>query len=154
MTSFPPEWNLAYLALNALLLPGWALLILAPRSALTRRLVHSFVYPLAIGAIYIVSLSAAIFFGYSAEGVGFSSIDAAAALFDHPNGVITGWSHYVLFDIFVGAWISRDMLARPLPHWAMAAFLIPTYVFGPLGLFAYACYRTLRGEGLLADNGA
>jgi len=139
-------WNNAYLILNALVIPGWFLLIAFPKAELTRLLVHSIIYPLVIGIIYITSLAAATFFGVAAEGVGFSSLESVALLFDHPNGVITGWSHYLVFDLFVGAWIGRDAQRCGFSHLVAAPTILATYIFGPLGLVTYCIIRFTKNR--------
>ena len=147
------DWNTIYLAINLAVIPAWALLIFLPRSELTRALVHSILYPVAFGLVYAASLGAAMVFGVSAEGAGFSSIGAVAAIFDHPNGVITGWSHYLVFDLFVGAWIGRDAARLALPHLLVAPCLFFTFMFGPTGLLAYVLLRlTMRGKAGLAET--
>lgn len=146
-------WNTLYLILNALVMPAWALLLLLPRAHLTARIVHSALYPVVIGAIYAVSLAAGMVFGQSADGVGFSSLARVALLFDHPNGVITGWSHYLVFDLFVGAWIGRDAVRRGIAHIVAVPCLLGTYLFGPVGLLLYVVVRAVRGGGLsLAED--
>ncbi len=126
-----------YLLVNAGVMPAWALLILAPKSGLTKKLVHSGVYPIVYGLLYAVFLGLALFGGFADEGAGMSSLAGVTALFDHPNGVLTGWVHYLVFDLFVGAWIGRDALRKSIAHWKVAPILILTLMFGPLGLLSY-----------------
>lgn len=133
--------DLAYYGLNALVIPAWLLLLLRPGGALTRKLVHSHFYPFLIGGIYLGCLIAAVAFGQAAADTGFSSAAAAAALYDHPNGIILGWSHYLVFDLFIGAWIARNAVQYNLPHWRVAPCLLLTYGFGPAGLMLYLAQR-------------
>ena len=142
------DWNLLYMLINALVIPAWLLLLLAPGWRTTAMVVHSGIYPLAYGSLYTICLIASIFFGQSAEGVGMGSIAAVSALFDHPNGVIVGWSHYLVFDLFVGAWIGRDSRRRAIPHLAAAPCILASFLFGPVGLLAYMLVRISRGEGI------
>ncbi|WP_018148896.1 ABA4-like family protein [Henriciella marina] len=142
------NWNLLYTLINALVIPAWLLLLLVPRWRTTGLVVHSGIYPLAYGSLYTICLFASMFFGQSAEGVGMGSVAAVAALFDHPNGVIVGWTHYLVFDLFVGAWIGRDALRRGLPHLAVAPCILASFLFGPVGLLAYMLVRISRGEGI------
>ncbi len=137
------DWNQAYQLINALVVPGWALLIFLPRSRLTGALVHSMAYPAVMGAIYVAGLGAGIFLGQSAEGASFSSIEGVMAMFDHPNGIIIGWTHYLVFDLFVGAWIGRDAIRCNLPHLAVIPCLLGTFMFGPVGLLSYLLLRFL-----------
>ncbi|WP_425410642.1 ABA4-like family protein [Hyphococcus sp.] len=135
------DWNTAFLMINAAVLPAWFLLIFLPRSKLTAAAVHSAFYPAVMGAIYAGALGAGVFFGQSAQGAGFSSIEAVSAIFDHPNGVVIGWTHYLAFDLFVGAWIGRDAIRLAIPHAAVIPCLIGAFMFGPVGLLMYVLLR-------------
>ena len=146
------DWDFAFMAINAAVVPAWALLIFLPRSTLTTRLVHSVIYPALMGAIYIAGMIAAFAFGHSSGGVDFTSIEGVAAIFAHPNGVIIGWTHYLVFDLFVGAWIGRDAIRCGLPHLAIIPCLLGAFIFGPIGLFAYVLLRAaMRGKFSLAE---
>lgn len=140
-------WNTAYQIINLLVLPAWALLVFAPKAALTRTLVHSALWPLVMGAIYIGFLGAALFFGQSDPDMGFSSLTEIQALFKHPNGALTGWTHYLAFDLFVGAWIGRDALRNSVPHLLTVPCIIFSWLLGPIGLFLYILVRLVTGKG-------
>lgn len=142
------SWEILFVIINAVVVPAWLLLILGPQWRTTQLVVHSGLYPLVLGSVYAIGLIASIFFGLAAESAGMSSIGAVSALFDHPNGVIIGWAHYLVFDLFVGAWIGRDAQRRGMPHLAIAPCLIATFLFGPVGLLAYILVRLGRGEGI------
>lgn len=137
----------AYTAINLGVMPAWALLAFAPRAKVTQRLVHSFAYPVIYGALYSAFLIAAIFFGQSSPDAGMASIGGVSALFSHPVGVMTGWTHYLVFDLFVGAWISRDALSRAIPYWRVLPALFFTLMFGPVGLLIYFVIRLVSGRG-------
>lgn len=142
------DWNVLYMLINALVVPAWLLLLLAPKWQTTALVVHSGIYPLIYGVLYTICLLASMFFGQAAEGVGMGSIAAVSALFDHPNGVIVGWSHYLVFDLFVGAWIGRDAQRWELAHIAVAPCILASFLFGPVGLLAYMLLRLARGHGI------
>lgn len=135
------SWDTLYLLLNAAVVPAWGLLLFMPRAALTRKLVHSGIYPIGIGLFYLLCFLAAAFLGQAAEGFSFFTLDGVATLFDHPNGVLIGWSHYLAFDLFVGAWIGRDAARRNYPHLIVAPMMLFTYLYGPFGLLAYMVFR-------------
>ena len=63
------------------------------------------------------------------------------ALFDHPNGLIVGWTHYLVFDLFVGAWEVRDARRHGIPHLAVIPCLFFTLMLGPVGLALYLAIR-------------
>ena len=145
------SWEMGYSVINALVLPAWALLLVLPKSPITRALVHSMFWPVLMGTIYGVLLVAAMFFGLSHPDAGFS-FEGVQALFDHPNGLLTGWTHYLVFDLFVGAWIARDAQRREISHLSTIPCLIGAFLFGPVGLLLYAVIRFVSGKGFSLDE--
>ncbi|MCA2013380.1 DUF4281 domain-containing protein [Cereibacter sphaeroides] len=136
-----------YYLLHLPVLPAWALLIFAPQAALTRQYVHSGVIPLILGAAYAVLLFCGAVLGFAAPGAGMGSLAGVMALFSHPVGTLTGWAHFLVFDLFVGAWIARDAQALGLRHAGTVPVLLLALVFGPLGLFAHVLRRLWTGKG-------
>ena len=65
-----------------------------------------------------------------------------------------GWIHYLVFDLFVGAWIGRDAIRRAIPHWMVVPCLVVTLFIGPVGLLLYFLVRraTRRGGFLLGEG--
>ncbi|PWE28273.1 DUF4281 domain-containing protein [Pararhodobacter marinus] len=138
---------LLYYVLHLPVIPAWLLLILAPGARATRAYVHSGVVPVMLGPVYAVFLFCGAVLGFSAEGAGMGSLEGVTALFSHPVGVLTGWAHFIVFDLFVGAWIARDAARLGMGHSASVPILILTLVFGPLGLVAHILRRVAGGHG-------
>ncbi len=130
-----------FAACNFGVLPFWALLVLAPRARATELLVHRPVVPAALGVVYGVLLFSG---GEPPEGANMTSLAGVTALFTSPSAVTAGWIHYLIFDLFIGAWQSRDALRRGIPHWLVAPCLLFTLALGPLGLLAYLAVRFAR----------
>ena len=137
-----------YLLLHLPVLPAWVLLIVAPDASLTRRYVHSGLIPLLMAAAYAALLFTGMVLGQSAEGAGMGSLAGVMALLSHPVGALTGWAHFLAFDLFVGAWIARDARALGMGHAGTVPCLLLTLVFGPLGLAAHLLRRLATGRGL------
>jgi hypothetical protein len=140
-------YETVYTIINLGVLPAWLLLALAPGAQVTRMIVHSGLYPLIIGVFYIVTLSMTLFFGMGAEGGNFNSAAGVSQLFSHPLGILVGWSHYLVFDLFVGSWEARDAQRRGVPHWMLVPCLFFTLMFGPVGLLLYLVLRMASGKG-------
>ena len=68
------------------------------------------------------------------------------ALFSHPVGLLTGWVHFLAFDLFVGAWIARDARRIGLSRWIVTPALILTFLFGPVGLLIHLLARKVSGK--------
>lgn len=111
-------------ALTLFMLLPWALLLVLPRWQGTQLLVHSVAMPVALGLLYTYFFATGAFFGGSLpEGAGFGSLDGVMVFFTSPEAVLAGWIHYLVFDLFIGAWIVRDAGARGVPHLAVVPIL-------------------------------
>jgi hypothetical protein len=132
------------------ILPGWLLLILAPRWRYTARLVGAVLLPGLLGILYVTLIAAR--WG-SAEG-GFSSLADVGLLFADPYMLLAGWVHYLAFDLFVGAWEVRDSQRLGIPHLMVVPCLVLSFLFGPAGLLLYGILRAVRCRRLLVDEAA
>ena len=128
-------------------MPAWALLILAPHWRGTKAIVHSMLYPLLLGGVYIAGLIGTMFMGMGAEGANFTTIAGVRQIFASDMGVVVGWAHYLVFDLFVGAWIVRDSTRRGINHLAIVPCLLFTFMLGPIGLLMYVALRKFTGKG-------
>ena len=139
-----------FLVANNSVVPAWLLLVLAPTWRWTARLVHSGV-PAAILVPLYVWL---IFFDTPGpEGASFFSLHGVMNIFTTPRTVIGCWVHYLVFDLFVGAWIARDARRLAIPHLLVAPLLVLTLLFGPVGLATYLVLRyVLRRRATLVET--
>jgi hypothetical protein len=119
---------------NTSVLPCWILLLAAPGWKWTQRICTLYV-PLVLGCLYAWLLSGGLGNG------DFSSLSGVMELFREPRAVFAGWVHYLVFDLFTGAWEGRDAREIGLPRWAVAPCQVLTFLFGPLGLLAYLLLR-------------
>lgn len=130
-----------FTAVNATIIPFWLLLLFAPHSKPTNILVHSGVVPLLFGVIYIFYFVTSFILG-SPEGASMNSIAGLQIAFSDPRTLVAAWVHYLVFDLFVGAWLVRDARREGIHHVAIVIPLLLTFMAGPLGL---ALYIALRG---------
>jgi hypothetical protein len=141
------DYGTYYSVINYLVMPAWLLLAFLPQHAVTQKLVHSGIYPVIFGLFYLVLWVRALAFGESAEGGGFATLDTIMVAFSHPNVSLMGWAHYLVFDLFVGAWIGRDSAARGVNHFFVVPCLIFAFLAGPIGLLLYLVLRQVTGKG-------
>ncbi len=128
-----------YSIINVAVLPAWLLLAVLPHHKVTQYAVHAVWIPLLLGPLY----TWALFFGPPpAEGAGFADLESLMKMFQSPWAVIAGWVHYLVFDLFIGAWIVRDAKRQGINHWLTLPFLFATMMAGPLGLMLYLLLRT------------
>jgi len=131
---------------STLVVPGWLLLVFAPRWRWTRRILGSAALSLVLAALYLVLI---VWRMPRADG-GFGSLAEVDRFFRDPYLLLAGWIHYLAFDLFIGGWEVRDAQQLGLPHLLVVPCLLLTFLLGPIGLMAYVLLRwTLRRRLLL-----
>jgi len=125
---------------SLLALTGWVALLAAPLAR-----------PLMVRAARIVAGGLALAYFVQmftitqpVAGGSFSTLAGVAALFSRPGNVMLGWTHFLAFDLFTGAWATEDAGRIGIPHWAMIVPLGLIFVVGPVGLLVYAAIRTVH----------
>jgi len=127
-----------FLACNYGVIPAWLLLVFAPRWRWTHRLVHAGLIPLLFGAAYALVLFTVR--DGSPEG-SFLTLSGVVAIFESRQATAAAWIHYLIFDLFCGAWQVRDARRLSIPHLAVVPCLALTLLFGPVGLLGYVLLR-------------
>ncbi|MBC7570786.1 MAG: DUF4281 domain-containing protein [Spirosoma sp.] len=133
---------------NALVLPQWLLMLVAPRWFVTRWLVNSYLIPVCLAVVYIVYL----FGGGPVDFGSFATLAGIKAMFANGgDGVmLAGWIHYLAFDLVAGTVILRDAQQKNVPHWLVIVPLFFCFMLGPVGFLLYWIIRTVRTR-MLAD---
>lgn len=139
------DLELLFKIINFIVMPAWALLILAPNWKFTTSVVHAVFIPLVLVLFYTYFIGWALFFGGGEDG-GFDTLAGVMVLFDSPVGTLAGWTHYLVFDLFVGMWIARDRKRYNIGHVWTVPCLILTYMFGPVGLGLYLLLRFFKSD--------
>ena len=127
-----------FLICNNGVLPAWLLLAIAPNWSWTQKIVHQIWIPILLGSVY---LGVFVTSPATPENGGFTSLEGVMTLFTSPHFALVGWVHYLVFDLFVGAWEVRDAKRRSIPHLLVVPCLVMTLMLGPIGLLAYLCLR-------------
>jgi len=143
------DLDLVFLVVNYGVMPAWLLLALAPRWRGTQRVVHSALVPLLLGTAYGLLLFTD---PHGSPDGSFFTLDGVMAIFTSRQTVIACWIHYLIFDLFVGAWEVRDAMRRGIRHLWVVPCLGLTLMFGPLGLLAYLVLRATKARTLTLDE--
>jgi hypothetical protein len=135
--TWAPWHDRAWTILNTATMPVWLLMILLPRAAVTRRVVEAST-PLhaALGVTYAALLAKGALDG--GDRVDFRDGESVARGLSKPEGMLAGWTHYLTFDLFVGAWIWRTAQEEGI-NARMA--LLGTWWLGPVGLTWFGVQR-------------
>jgi hypothetical protein len=112
-------------------------------------LVHAPVVLLLLAPIYGYML-----LGYAPapEGTDLRTLYGVMIGFSAPNLVLAGWIHYLIFDLFIGAWEARDAHRRGISHFWVIPCLLVTLMAGPLGLLLYVLVRFFKVQVLEYDE--
>ena len=122
---------------NAVALCGWLLLIFAPRWKWSARGIAACIVPTLLSIAYI-----SLILMYSGESQGgFFSLEEVSLIFQNQHIVLACWIHYMVFDLFVGCWITRDAQKINVSHLLVIPCLIATCLYGPFGLTLYFLIR-------------
>ena len=132
---------------SAIAVAGWLFLVFAPRKPYTQ-VIAGVIAPLILAAIYLTLIFSNI---QGAEG-GFGSLADVAALFEKRELLLAGWIHYLAFDLFIGAWQTRDAARNQIPHLVVVPCLVMTFMLGPIGLLFYFAIRSAKTRGLSLEN--
>ncbi len=139
-----------FLLLNALAAFGWALLVLAPQSRLTKKLVLSMVLPAILALGYLILALAVV-----SQGVELldTSLFGLSELAGDPLIFVLGWAHLVCFDLVVGVWMAGDARVRKIRHRLMIVSYLLTFMVGPIGLLVYLLIARTRPENKKGNRG-
>jgi uncharacterized membrane protein YozB (DUF420 family) len=122
---------------------GWILLVVVPADP-RARLLTGVIIPLTLSVIYLVY----IFLHIGTAPGGFGSLAEVKLLFGTDELLLAGWIHYLAFDLFIGAWESRDSQRLGIPRLVMVPCYVMTFMLGPVGLLFYFAIRTAKTKAL------
>jgi Domain of unknown function (DUF4281) len=122
-----PDPHALFQLTGPLAMLGWLTLALAPLAPRLADAVAALVIPILL-------------YWSDAPG-GFDSLANVMALFTDPAVALAGWVHYLAFDLFVGAWITRTARAEGISHLLILPCLALTFLFGPAGFLAFTALR-------------
>lgn len=129
---------------SLLVMPFWALMILAPHWRWTKRIIGSPWIIAPAAALYLMLVLPDI--GGILAGVSNPQLSGVSELLGQPIGATVAWVHFLAFDLFVGRWSYLDSRERGISAWLMAPILFFTLMLGPIGLLAYLILRAVIGS--------
>lgn len=123
-----------------LVAPFWLLMMLAPRLALTRRLVASPFIAVGPALIYLALVLPGI--ATILPLVARPALEPIAALLGTPAGATIAWQHFLAFDLLIGRQVYLDAQPRGIPTWVLSPVLLLTLLLGPIGYLVSLSWRT------------
>lgn len=140
--------------------PFYLLMLIAPRSTLTRGAMRS-LWPVALPAlVHVVFIVVIIIFArpdvlglwralYIEHGLlGSTTVQFIAQVYgNNPEfAILHGWVHVLVGDLFIARWAYWDAIERNVPSWQIALSSILICLVGPIGVIVYLGLRTIRAR--------
>lgn len=115
---------------NMLALPGWAILIFAPRRWAWLTAIPALVIPLILSALY----TGLVLAHFSGVGGGYGTLADVRKLFASDPVLVAGWAHYLAFDMMIGAAMAVRLDRAGVQRLIQGPILISIFLFGPVGV--------------------
>ena len=139
-----------YLWANFGVLPFWLLLIIMPNSKITQLFVNSIVLPLILSTVYVYIIYQTTLLDESMFDIFklYLSLDNLYTVFATESFLLAFWIHFLVLNLFLGSWVSRDGVRYNMSRKLVAIPLIIIYLTGPLGLVLYWLLRVFYAKRL------
>jgi len=133
--------TLVFSIVNILVLPMWILMIFLPQWKATRFLMDYKIIPLVLAVVYAVYVIQAL----ATQGMmDFGSLESIMGLFTTQTAVLTGWIHYLAFDLVVGMWMVDQSKKLGIHKILMGVCLLGTFMFGPIGFMVFMIIKFIK----------
>ena len=146
-------WPFLFTLTNVIAFAAWAMLAFLPRKPMVMAGVLFFgvgLLCLAYAAMFIALFGGLIdpdrVAGAPEPDLSNYSIEGIRALFMSDGRIVLGWTHYLVFDLFVGLWIARDADAKGFSRLIQWPILFFTLMAGPIGLLLWLIIRERRAR--------
>ena len=127
---------------NTVALVAWIALVLFPG----RKLVSGLLCAAVVPGLLAVAYACVIGWKLAANGPPAEDVMTLAGLreiFGDDWVFAAAWTHYLAFDLVVGAWIARDSVRLGIPWPLRTVALVLTFLAGPVGFLVHLVGRVL-----------
>lgn len=135
--------SVVFQIVNTIVLPAWLILIFFPSKSWRTPVIYAF--SMAMAVVYLV---------YVIKGLGnfdmdsFSELEGIKAMFTSDEAVLTGWVHYLVFDLLIGNWILNQSQKHKINHFLIIPCLMLCFMFGPVGFLLYSVIKLVKTRKL------
>ncbi len=118
---------------NLFVLPFWALMIFLPNWSVTKRVMESYLPFVALAALYLYLFITSVT-PESAQALANPTLADIARFFADERAAATGWTHFLVLDLFVGRWVYWE--GQRTGTWTIHSIALCLFA-GPLGLLSH-----------------
>jgi len=136
---------------NTIALAAWIVLWLLPGKRWVSHLTCAILVPGLLAASYAAVI------GWKLLGNGpppgdVMTIEGLRAVFTDDWVFAAAWTHYLVFDMVVGAWIARDAVRLGIPWPLRTVALVLTFLAGPVGFLLHLVSRAALKRAVTTDD--
>jgi len=128
---------------NTIVLPAWIILIFFYKKSWRNPVIYGFAILMALVYTFYVIISLG-----DIDMEAFSKLEGVKAMFSSDKAVLTGWVHYLVFDLLVGNWIVNNAQKHKINHYLVIPCLFFCFMFGPLGYLLYSGVKLVKVRSL------
>ncbi|NJN30714.1 MAG: DUF4281 domain-containing protein [Synechococcales cyanobacterium RM1_1_8] len=132
---------------NLYVLPYWALMVLLPNWSWTRKILASPLIYLPLILLYCYLFSGSLT-PETAEALASPTLSDIARFFGDETAAATGWTHFLVMDLFVGHWIYWQGQEKRM--WTRHSIALCLFA-GPIGLLSHILTAAIHGQWFAAD---
>ena len=118
---------------NTVVLPFWAMMVLVPNWGWTRKIMGSLLYFVPLILLYVYFISGSLN-EETAAALANPNLADIARFFSDETAAATGWTHFLVMDLFVGRWVYWE--GQKTGVWTRHSILLCLFA-GPLGLLSH-----------------
>lgn len=133
---------------NTAVLPFWALMVLVPNWSWTRKIMGSLLYFVPLILLYVYFISGSLN-EETAAALANPNLADIARFFSDETAAATGWTHFLVMDLFVGRWVYWE--GQKTGVWARHSILLCLFA-GPLGLLSHIITAAIHGKWFAASS--
>lgn len=140
-----------FAATNTLALVAWLVLVALPGRRLISGVLCAAVVPGLLAAAYAAVVGWKL--ATSPPPGDVTTLAGLRAAFGDDWVLAAAWTHYLAFDMVVGAWIARDAVRLGIPWPLRTIALVLTFLMGPVGFLVHLLARLALRRRLAVDDG-
>jgi hypothetical protein len=141
-----------FAATNTLALAAWLLLVFLPGRRLVSHVICAAFVPGLLAAAYAAVVGWQL--ATNPPPGDLTTLAGLRAAFTSDWVLAAAWTHYLAFDMAVGAWIARDAVRLGIPWPLRTLSLVLTFLLGPLGFLVHLLARLTLRRAVAIDDGS
>jgi hypothetical protein len=139
--------SLVFQICTGLIFIAWAILMIFPYKAWRNKVIPFFV--IGISIVYTIYTLTWL---PSFNPMSYLSLEGVQALFTNDAIALSGWVHYLAFDLFVGNWVVNKCVRYKVPQYLMVPLLFFCFMFLPMGFLMYLGVQAFYKNKTSQDN--